>query len=1041
MNYINASMRRPITVVVAVIAIIIGALLSLQQMPRDILPNLNIPVIYVAQPYGGMSPAQMEGYLAYYYEYHFLYLTGIEHIESKSIQNVSLIKLQFHPGTNMSQAMAETISYADRSRAFMPPGTIPPFILRFDAGTVPVGNLVFESSTRSLGEIQDLALNRVRPLFATLPGVSAPPPFGASQRTIVIDVDPAKLRSYNLSPDDVAQAVASSNIVIPAGNIYQGKLYPMVIMNSVVNKIDELYNVPLRTGTYPTVFLKDVGKVLDSTDIPTCYALVNENRTIYIPVTKRADASTLAVVDLVRKNLGKFQSVLPDDVKVRYEFDQSIYVRRAIRSLAMEGILGALLTGLMVLLFLRDLRSALIVLINIPLSIFGAIMGLWLSGQTINIMTLGGLSLAVGILVDEVTVTIENIHTHIARGKAIDMASRDGTIETAAPNFLSLLCVLAVFIPSFFMTGALRSLFVPLSLAVGFSMIASYILSTTFVPIMSVWILGRQREGSKKHEGAFERFRKKYSIFLDFLSRRSKQSIAAYFIAVIIIFLLMFPFLGREIFPAVDAGQIKFRIRAPTGTRIEETENIVKNILGLIKKEAGDNNMGMSLGFIGVQPPNFPISTIYLWTSGPEEAVIQVLFKHNVNIKALRERLRKKITDAFPGIRLLFEPSDIVNQIMSQDSLTPIEVAAYGPDFQASRNYAAKIFEEMKQMPSLRDLQVVQSFDYPSIDINVSRWEAGVMGLTVKSAGYAALSETSSSRYVLPNYWADPSSGIAYQTQVEVPQNELLSIDDVKNIPVKVGFGAVKMQDFSKITSSTTIGEYDRYNMQRMVSIRANISGEDLGHASNRVYKMLEKLEPSKPRTVTVKARSQMIMMKRLFNGLRTGLGLSVVVILLLLAANFQSFKLSLITLSAVPAVIIGVMAMLLITGTTLNIESFMGTIMAIGIAMANAVMLVTFAERNRLAGSIGFTSSREAAVSRLRPILMTSIAMIAGMLPMSLGLGEGGEQIAPLGRAVIGGLIAATFATLTILPLIYGFFEKGPVKRISLDPDDNENK
>ncbi len=499
MNLVRGALRRPYTVLVAVIAVALAAVLATLRMPRDILPNLGIPTIYVAQPYGGMSPAQMEGYLTYYYEYHFLYLTGIEHVESKSIQGVSLIKLQFHPGTDMAQALAETINYANRAKAFMPPGTIPPFVMRFDAGSVPVGNLVFTSSSKSVGQLQDLALNRVRPLFATLPGVSAPPPFGASQRTIVVRVEPAKLKRYNLSPDNIAEAISQANTISPAGNIYVGDRYPMVPVNSVVQNIKELESVPLRLGTYPTVFLRDVGAVEDATDIPTGYALVNGHRTVYIPVTKRADASTLAVVNLVRQNLTRFQSVLPEDVKVSYEFDQSAYVRRAIRSLLIEGLLGALLTGLMVLLFLRDWRSAFIVVLNIPLALFGATTALWLMKQTVNIMTLGGLALAVGILVDEATVTIENIHTHLAQGESIPRAALEATQETVVPRLLAMLCVLAVFIPSFFLTGATKALFVPLSLAVGFSMIGSYFLSSTFVPILSNWILPHDHDFSFSH--------------------------------------------------------------------------------------------------------------------------------------------------------------------------------------------------------------------------------------------------------------------------------------------------------------------------------------------------------------------------------------------------------------------------------------------------------------------------------------------------------------------------------------------------------------
>src|SRR5712691_3132983 len=489
MNLVQPAMRRPLTIVVAVIAVALGSALALRQMPRDIFPTLGIPTIYVAQPFGGMDPAQMEGYLTYYYEYHFLYITGIEHVESKSIQGASIIKLQFYPGTDISQAMSETVAYVNRARAFMPPGTVPPFIMRFDAGSVPVGNLVFSSETRTVAEMQDAALNLVRPLFATLPGVSAPPPFGGSARSIVVNLKPDRLRSYNMAPDEIVAAITAANLITPSGNMPIKNKYPMVPLNSTVKNIKDLEVVPIRTGSYPAVFLRDVAEVIDGSDIVTSYALVNGRRTVYIPVTKRADASTLSVVQLVKQNIPKFQSVLPDDVTVSYAFDQSPYVTGAIGGLTLEGALGAVLTGLMILVFLRDWRSALIVVINIPLSLLSAVLALWVTKQTVNIMTLGGLALAVGILVDEATLSIENIHTHLTRGRPMARASLDATLETVGPRLLAMLCILAMFTPTLFMTGAAKAMFLPLSLAVGFAMVGSYLLSSTLVPILSVWVL------------------------------------------------------------------------------------------------------------------------------------------------------------------------------------------------------------------------------------------------------------------------------------------------------------------------------------------------------------------------------------------------------------------------------------------------------------------------------------------------------------------------------------------------------------------------
>ncbi len=486
---IRTALRRPITILVAVVAIALTAVFAVSRMRVDIFPDLNLPVIYVAQPYGGMSPAQMEGYLVYYYEYHFLYINGIESVESKSIQNTGLLKLNFHPGTDMAEAMAQVVGYVNRARAFMPPGTVGPFIMRFDAGTVPVGYFVFSSETRSLGEIQDLALNRVRPQFATLPGLTSPPPFGGSQRTIVIRIDPDRLRAYGMSPDEVTRAVTAGNVIMPAGSVNVGDETRITPVNSVVSNISDLLSLPIRMGAGPTVFIRDVGTVSDSTDVPTAYALVNGRRAVYIPVTKRPNASTLSVVAEVKANLSRFQSLVPDDIKVSYELDQSGTVSGSLYAVLREAVLGALLTGLMVLLFLRDWRSAGIVVITIPFALLTAVIALWAAGQTINIMTLGGLALAVGILVDESTVAIENIHTHRARGAPLARGVLDASGEVVVPRFLAMVSVVAVFVPSFFMTGVSQSLFVPLSLAVGFAMIASFLLSSTLVPVLSVWLL------------------------------------------------------------------------------------------------------------------------------------------------------------------------------------------------------------------------------------------------------------------------------------------------------------------------------------------------------------------------------------------------------------------------------------------------------------------------------------------------------------------------------------------------------------------------
>jgi multidrug efflux pump subunit AcrB len=1049
MNLISAAMRRPITVLVGIIAVVLGALLALQRMPVDILPDLGTPIIYVAQPYGGMDPGQMEGFLTSYYEYHFLYITGIEHVESKSIQGVALVKLFFHAGTNMSQALAETISYVNRARAFMPPGTLPPFVMRFDAGTVPVGDLVFSSETRSLGELQDVALFKVRPVFSTLPGVSAPPPFGGQQRTMVIRVDPERLRAYNMSPDEVVRVIGAANTISPSGVIRIGDRMPMVPVNSIVPNINDLLDLPIRGGGAGArgdpgsgpVFLRDIGDVKDSSDIPTGYAVVNGRRTVFISVTKRADASTLAVVNEVKANLARFQALVPNDIKISYEFDQSPYVTRAIRGLALEGLLGAFLTGLMVLLFLRDVRSSLVVVLNIPLALLTAIIALQVAGQTVNLMTLGGLALAVGILVDQATVAIENIHTHLAAGKPLARAVLDASRETAIPQLLAMLCVLAVFLPSLFMVGVGRALFVPLSLAVGFSMVASYVLSMTFVPVLSTWILQHHPSGSRRPgRFSFADFQVRYQGVLTRVMGLRWPLVAGYVLAAALVIAAVGPRLGEEIFPKVDTGQLRLRLRAPTGTRIERTEQILLQTLDLIKGTVGPDNVAGSLAFVGVQPSSYPINTIYLWTSGPEETVLQVQLKEgsHIALDPLTERLRQRLAERMPEVQVSFEPADIVGQVMSFGSPTPIEVAVAGPKLADDRDHAQKIRAALAPVPGIRDLQLGQSLDYPTVAVNVDRERAGLTGVTAQDVARSLVAATSSSRFVEPNYWRDPNSGVAYQVQVEIPPERMNSIEEIENINVARGSESqVLLRNVARVSSGTAVGEYERYNMQRMVTLTANVVGLDLGTAARRIAAALKEAgEP--PRAVTVTVRGQIAPMEQVLAGLGSGLVMAIVIIFLLLAANFQSLRISLVVLSTVPAVLVGVVVALWLSGTTLNIQSFMGAIMSIGVAVANAILLVTFAERSRLAGVPAAEAAVEGARSRLRPILMTSAAMIAGMVPMALALGEGGEQTAPLGRAVIGGLAAATLATLLVLPSVFAIVQRrSAVQSASLDPED----
>lgn len=1043
MNLIKGALRKPVTIIVAVIAILFFSFMAIKEMRIDIFPKLGLPTVYVAQPYGGLSPEQMEGYITSYYEYHFLYITGVKFVESKSIQGAAIIKIQFQEGTEMNQALAEVVGYVNRAKAFMPPGTVPPFITRFDAGSVPVGQLVFTSPTRSLGEISDLALFRVRPMFATLPGVSAPPPFGGNQKTVVVKVNPDKVRDYNLSPDDIVQALAKANNISPSGNIRIGDETLITSQNTVVENVKELENVPLQSGSGASIYIRDIGSVSIGSDVTTSYALVNGKRTVYIPVTKRADASTWDVVKRVKAALPDMQAAIPDDIKVTYEFDQSGYVINSLKSLMFEGALGAILTGLMVLLFLGNKRSALIVVLSIPLSLLTGITILYLANQTINIMTLGGLALSVGILVDMATVIIENIHQHLERGKSRGKAILDGCTEVAGPLLLILLSILAVFTPALFMSGVPKGMFMPLSLSVGFALIASFFLSLTFVPVAANWLLKDQlEESNKKKEKRFDKFRNRYKEELEKRIKRPKTITLVYLIVSAMLLVLLFSLIGTEIFPKVDAGQAQVRLRMPVGTRIERTEAATQKLLALADSITGDK-IEISSAFIGTQPSSYPINTVYLWTSGPQESVIKLNLKKKsgIGIEYFKEQLRNKITKAIPDAIISFEPGDLVEQVLNLGSNNPVEIAIVGRSFTQTRLIAENLNNQLNAIPFLRDVQISSPLDYPSIKIDIDRMKAGKLGLTVDQISKSIVTATSSSRFTQPNYWLDKNTGTAYQIQVEYPQYTLNSTEQLELIPVYNNAGnPIYLRDVASLEKIVVPGEYDRINMQRFITLTANIHNKDLGTAVKEVKKTIASLG-NLPQGVKILVRGQADLLSQTMSELQSGLFIAIVVIFLILAINFQSFKLSFSVLSIIPAVISGSVLLLLLTGKTLNIQSYMGIIMAVGVAVSNAILFITNAEFNRkIDPSSGYAAL--GAYNRIRPILMTSLAMIAGMIPMSIGLGEGGEQTAPLAIAVIGGLLFSTISTLLFLPVVYNrLIGNKSYINPSLDPEDENSK
>ncbi len=1057
MKLIQFALLRPITILVGILAIAFFSILTIVSMKIDIFPSLGLPVIYVAQPYGGLSPDQMEGFIASYYEYHFLYITGVKKVESKSVQGASLIKVEFHEGTNMSQAMAEVVGYVNRSRAFMPPGTVPPFITRFDTGSVPVGQLVFTSETRDLGEISDLALFRVRPMFSSLPGVSAPPPFGGNQKTVLVKLDPERVRFYNFSPEQILERLLQFNKITPAGNIRIGDYTYITPQNSTVETLEDLENIPLKLGAGASVYLKDVGKIQMGTDIVSGYALVNGKRSVYIPVTKRADASTWEVVQNVRKALPTMRDEIPEDIKVEYVFDQSGYVINALKSVLFEGVLGAFLTGLMVLLFLRDSRGAFIVVLTIPIALFTSLIFLNLFNETVNIMTLGGLALSIGILVDEATVTIENIHRHFelnekklqSNDSSIQLSTKAISIweackEIVIPKLLILFSILTVFAPAFFMTGVPRGMFLPLSLAVGFAMIASFILSMTFVPILSIWLMNPfygEKQESQSFVKYWNQFQKLYLEWIKDKIHFSKKwiSILLGFAGIILLFSSLF--MKIELFPKTDSGQTQVRLRLPTGTRLERTEIQTQKLIQISEKIVGKNNLEISSAFVGTQPSSYPVNLIHLWTSGPHESVSRMKISRSAKISILdfQEKLRTEYKKEFPDSQLSFEPGDIVEQIMNLGASNPIEIHIQEKDFSKTKEYALKTLSLLKNEKYLRDVQIATAIDYPTIRIQTNRMRAGQLGVTLDEVSNAVVTSTSSSRFTKPSFWLDQKTGTAYQVQIEYPQYRMNSIQELESIPITGGEYKVYLRDLAETKTSQTPGEYHRVNQKRVIRITANLYNVDLGKGIRLVENKLKELG-ALPTGLKVDVKGQKEVLEQTQKELAIGLLIAVIVVFLMLLAYYQSLRVALVTISIVPFVLSGSLLFLLITGHSLNIQSFLGAIMAIGVSVANSILFVSSAEGFRKENQVGI--SIEAAKVRLRPILMTNFAMVAGMLPMASGFGEGSDSVAPLGVAVIGGLVFSMIATLLYLPMVYALvMEKIKYQSPSLYPEDLESK
>lgn len=1057
---ISAALRYPISIIVIILGIVVFSTLALFKIPVDIFPKLNLPVIYIAQPYGGMSPNQMEGFIATRYQNQLLYVTGIKDIEVKNIQGLCLVKCVFYEDVNMAQVSGEVANQVNRVMNYLPPGTVPPTVLRFDVSSLPVGELVFSSKKASLDEMQDLASTYIRPVFSTIPGAASPPPLGGNERTIVVRVDPGLMVEHELTPDEIVQAVVENNQISPAGNVRIGNYTLMTPSNTVESKPEDFLNIPLLKKSGPTIFLRDVATVEDAADVTVGYALVNGKRSVYIPLTKSAEASTMSVVDALKKKLPEMRALLPDYVDLKYEFDQSVYVIQSVKSLATEGILGALLTGLMIFLFLGDIRGSAIVVINIPIAIMTAVLLLNLTGQTVNIMTLSGLALAVGILVDEATVSIEIIHQHLERGKTLARAVIDGSEEISFAKLLILVCILSVFAPAFLMNGVPRGMFLPLSLAVGFAMIASFLQSQTFVPIMANWWMKYHHHGQAGHTSelmgelansyelleekeakGFAKFKQRYLAILDKIGRNRKKAIAIYLIGCFGLLAGGYAMIGEDLMPRIEHGhQFQMRLIGPEGLRIERTEEAVIAAVNIIQETVGKENVDITSAFVGQTPSSYGSSALYVFNSGPHEAVLQVNLTEDFKVSSLdelKEKLRQKIKKELPDTKISYEPIELTDKIMSQGANTPIEVLVQSKNISEAAGFSSKLEGELKKIPFLRDIRINQPLKYPTLSINIDREKAAQFGLTATEVSKSLVTATSSSRFTAKNLWLDTRRAFAYQVQVQVPEYEMNSVKDIENIPLVKGQLRPVLSDIASITPIKVPGQYDRIGPRRVVTVSANIYKTDLGRAAAAVREAIVKTG-EQPRGMLVEVRGMVKLLEETLSGLQSGLLLAIVVIFLLLTANFQSFKVSFVALVTVPAVLAGSVLFLLLTGCTLNLQSYMGIIMSVGVSVSNAVLLVTNAEDLRLELGNAEKAARIAGSQRLRPILMTSIAMVAGMLPMASGLSESGEQAAPLGRAVIGGLVSSTLAALLILPAVFTAIQsKTTLKSVSLNPDD----
>jgi multidrug efflux pump subunit AcrB len=1038
---VNIALKRPYTVIVLALLILLISPLVILRTPTDIFPNVNIPVISVLWNYMGLNAEEMEQRMTSGFERSLTTtVNDIEHVESQSLNGRSIVKVFFHPNVKIELAIAQVTASAQVVLRQMPPGTTPPSVITYSASSVPILQLALSGSGLSEQQLFDFAANFIRTQLATVPGAAVPWPYGGKQRQIMIDIQPALLQAKGLSPTDVVNAVSEQNLILPAGTSKIGRFEYDVDLNSSPGTVEEINDLPIKAAGKTTIYIRDVAHVRDGFTPQTNIVRRDGMRGSLLTVMKVGAASTLDIVQQVRDALPHVSAALPPALKIEPIADQSVFVRAAVNGVVREAILAACLTAAMILMFLGSWRSTLIIAISIPLSILTSICILSALGETINIMTLGGLALAVGILVDDATVTIENIDRNFDQGKGLITGILDGAAQVALPALVSTLSICIVFLPMFFLTGVARYLFVPLAEGVVFAMLASYVLSRTLVPTLAMYLLkaGGHHAAEparwnvparfqRAFERGFEAVRNSYREIAAGCVRHRGLFLTSFLVVCAAVFLLV-PWLGQDFFPATDAGQFNLHFRAKTATRIEETARLGDLIEGSIRRVIPAHELSSVIDNIGIPYSSINMSYSNSAPIGTMDADILVSLapKHRPTEDYVRE-LRDRLPREFPGVSFYFLPSDIVSQILNFGLPAPIDVQVVGPDIEASRMFATNLLRQLKEVPGAADLRIHQVFDQPKLHLYVDRTKAKESGFTQRDVASSMLISLSGSFQTTPEYWLNPKNGVTYNIVTQAPQYTVASLGDLENIPIsgQAGSRPEILGDVASASRGAGMAVVSHYNIQRAVDIFGSVQDRDLGGVARDINRIVDQNRQNLPRGAQVFVRGQIATMRTSFEGLLEGLVLAVVLVYLLIVVNFQSWLDPFIIITALPAALAGIVMFLFASHTTISVPALMGSIMGVGVATANSILLVSFAKERLAAGDAASHAALDAGFVRFRPVLMTALAMIIGMVPMALGLGEGGEQNAPLGRAVIGGLMFATVATLFFVPAVFSLLHR----------------